>query len=97
MASFLFLGTYNSPTTKKPVIYPFFKNIHSISAVLSVAYKKSENCTTFYISDAQLQYYTWLHRGFNGRFKKCIYNRMVVPMPRRPTTTIGNTLEGITE
>jgi hypothetical protein len=34
---------------------------------------------------------------FNGRFKKCIYNRMAVPMPRRPTTTIGNTLEGVTE
>jgi hypothetical protein len=32
-----------------------------------------------------------------GRFKKYTYNRMIVPMPRRPTTTIGNMLEGVRE
>jgi hypothetical protein len=32
-----------------------------------------------------------------GRFKKYTYNRMAVPMSRRPTTTIGNMLEGVTE
>ena len=34
------VGAYNCPTTRRPVIYQFFKNTHLISVLIAFCYKK---------------------------------------------------------